>query len=291
MNAVVTEEVLLFDCAGERLLGIVARPPAVARAARLGLVVIVGGPQYRVGSHRQFLLLARRAAAAGFATLRFDYRGMGDSEGSPRSFEAIDDDIAAAIDALAKSCPGVESIALWGLCDGASAALLYCRRRRDPRVAALCLLNPWVRSEATLARARMRHYYPGRLLEADFWMRLLQGRASLRKSLAELARNLRLSRAAAAREPAPAGFRAEMAAGMREFGGRILLILSGRDATAQEFLECARSDPEWAGVLDSPRLKRFELSEADHTFSDALSRGAVDGATVEWLRGQGDERQ
>ena len=30
---------------------------------------------------------------------------------------------------------------------------------RDPRVAGLALLNPWVRSDAGLARARVKHYY------------------------------------------------------------------------------------------------------------------------------------
>ena len=282
----IAELPLTFDCAGENLLGIVARPLDAARTARLGVVVIVGGPQYRIGSHRQFLLLARRAAEAGFATLRFDYRGMGDSDGAPRSFEDIDDDIDASIGALCGACPQVEKVALWGLCDGASAALLYCERRRDPRVAALCILNPWARSEATLARARVRHYYPGRLLERDFWLNLVRGRARFGNALAELLRNWRLARAPASTGDGAPRFRAGMAAGMRGFAGPILLVLSGRDATAQEFLECARTDPEWAGVLGSPHLTRFDLPEADHTFSDALSRGAVDGATVEWLRSQ-----
>jgi alpha/beta superfamily hydrolase len=48
------------------------------------VLVIVGGPQYRAGSHRQFTLLARSLAEQGFAVLRFDYRGMGDSTGAMR---------------------------------------------------------------------------------------------------------------------------------------------------------------------------------------------------------------
>ena len=286
----IAEIPLGFECAGERLLGIVAHPLESGRTAKLGVVVVVGGPQYRIGSHRQFLLLARRAAEAGFATLRFDYRGMGDSDGAPRSFEDIDEDIDAAIGALCGVCPQVEKVALWGLCDGASAALLYCQRRHDPRVAALCLLNPWARSETTLARARVRHYYPGRLLERDFWANLVRGRARLGSALAELLRNWRLARTVAPTGDQALRFRAGMAAGMRGFAGPILMVLSGRDATAQEFLECARTDAEWAGVLGSPHLTRFDLPEADHTFSDALSRGAVDGATVEWLRSQTNSR-
>ena len=70
------EQALVFDCAGERMLGIVAIPEA---AQATGVLILVGGPQYRVGSHRQFLLLARRLATDGIAAMRFDFRGMGDS--------------------------------------------------------------------------------------------------------------------------------------------------------------------------------------------------------------------
>ena len=46
-------------------------------AASRGMLIVVGGPQYRAGSHRQFTLLARDVAATGVPTMRFDYRGMG----------------------------------------------------------------------------------------------------------------------------------------------------------------------------------------------------------------------
>ena len=140
-----TEEALRFTCLGDALLGIMTRPDVPATS---GFIVVVGGPQYRVGSHRQFVLLSRRLAAAGYAVLRFDYRGMGDSSGQRRPFDSVSDDIAAAINALQTQQPSVHHITLWGLCDGASAALLYCQQTADPRVHSLCLLNPWVRSEA-----------------------------------------------------------------------------------------------------------------------------------------------
>ncbi len=185
---------IVFDCAGERLVGVASLP---AQPRMLGLVIVVGGPQYRAGSHRQFVLLARRVAAAGYAVLRFDYRGMGDSSGDLRSFEAVDADIGAAIGALRAAAPGVQRIAIWGLCDAASAALLYVDRQpAGEPLAGLCLVNPWVRSAATLARTHVKHYYWARLRQREFWAKLLTGQVAGR-ALSELRRNLALTRASA----------------------------------------------------------------------------------------------
>ena len=65
----VTEEVLNFECAGEQLWGVLHRPEQPKTRA---VLVVVGGPQTRVGSHRQFVLLARALADNGFACLRFE---------------------------------------------------------------------------------------------------------------------------------------------------------------------------------------------------------------------------
>ncbi|KAB8057318.1 hydrolase 1, exosortase A system-associated, partial [Janthinobacterium violaceinigrum] len=59
-----------------RLVGILSLPAAPGPR---GVLIVTGGPQYRVGSHRQFVLLARALAAQGVPVLRFDLRGMGDS--------------------------------------------------------------------------------------------------------------------------------------------------------------------------------------------------------------------
>src|SRR5450830_826016 len=131
------ERSLSFTCDGAQLFGI-ASIPAVP-AAR-GVLIVVGGPQYRAGSHRQFTLLARSLAEQGIAAMRFDYRGMGDSAGAVRSFEDVDEDLRCAIDAFQQAVPAVRELVIWGLCDAASAALFYAHT--DPRVCGLVLLNP-----------------------------------------------------------------------------------------------------------------------------------------------------
>lgn len=271
------EEAAWFTSGASRLLGIVSRPHA---PERMGVVVLVGGPQYRVGSHRQFVLLARALAEAGYAVLRFDFCGMGDSTGLPQRFEDSGTDIAAAIDTLQQAVPEVHQVALWGLCDGASAALLYWHSTRDARVLSLCLVNPWVRTEASQARTRVHSYYLQRLGQAAFWRKLLHGQVGL-AALQQFSQSLWHTlhshwRAQAAPSngtststslPAPMGFQQRMALAWAHFPGRIVLLLSQDDFTAKEFLQHAAHDSAWRKALRHPRLVRHDLAGADHTFS------------------------
>ncbi|MBL8201865.1 MAG: hydrolase 1, exosortase A system-associated [Chromatiales bacterium] len=280
-----------FSADGDCLAGVLHLPEAPATR---GVLVVVGGPQYRVGSHRQFLLLARELAKAGFPVLRFDYRGMGDSDGEPRSFEQIDADIRAALDALQAAVPGLRDVAIWGLCDGAAAGLLYAPS--DPRVTRLMLLNPWVRTEETLARSYVSEYYTRRLLDADFWRKLVSGQvqigASLGGFLGTLARALGVGQgpppsAAASGQLESGGDAAPLPERLRRalvaFGGQTLIILSGRDLTAGEFRDVART-PAWQALLGRPGVTQFTLDDADHTFSRRQWRDEVARRCIEWLR-------
>lgn len=278
-----SEEAFIFPCVGDELLGIVAVPE---RPAATGVLVIVGGPQYRVGSHRQFLLLAHALAAAGYPVMRFDYRGMGDSGGALRDFESVDEDIAAAIDAFYRQCPQLDRVVLWGLCDAASASLLYCDAMDDPRVQGLVLLNPWVRSATTLARTQAKHYYRQRLLQGEFWRKLLSGKVGIGRSSSGLATSLLalFGKGGSALRDGELSFQQKMARGLAARRRPVLLLLSGADYTAREFVECVRTESDWQAALSAARLTRRELSEADHTFSSALWRLAVAQELIAWLR-------
>jgi alpha/beta superfamily hydrolase len=89
-----------------------------------GVLIVVGGPQYRVGSHRQFVQVSRALAKKGISSMRFDYTGMGDSCGEKNDFDNICDDIKAATDAFLKAQSHLKNIVIWGLCDASSAALI-----------------------------------------------------------------------------------------------------------------------------------------------------------------------
>lgn len=290
------EDPLLIACADDTLVGVLARPDLQKHpASQVAVVIVVGGPQYRAGSHRQFVQLARVLADSGFATLRFDVRGMGDASGAKRTFDQLDDDIAAAIGTVQTTLPDVRRVVLWGLCDGASAALLYWHRTRDPRVAGLCLLNPWVRSATSLARAHVKHYYGRRLMQRDFWLKALKGKVRS-SALVDLMANLRTAiRARSERRMKRGGapaipFQHIMASGWHAFEGPILLVLSELDYTAKEFLEHVAIESPWKGSLGRENLSRVDMQGADHTFSSVPIRRSLESTTVQWLRNQVERR-
>jgi exosortase A-associated hydrolase 1/exosortase A-associated hydrolase 2 len=273
------ERALAFECAGERLVGVLHAP---TQARRQGVLIVVGGPQVRTGSHRQFTLLARTLAEAGIPVLRFDYRGMGDSEGAPRAFDTAAEDIRAAMDAFFAAVPELEEVALWGLCDGATASALYAAG--DARVHALAMLNPWVRTEEGAARATLRHYYGRRLLDPALWKKIAGGRFDVRGAAASF-----LSLAASAFAPKPqaaqeaASLPDRMLAALRGFGGEVLVMLSGADLTAQEFAGLPGSQPAWAALLAEPRITQKTLPKADHTCSRPEWHVQVCDWTRDWL--------
>lgn len=282
MNPGYVERPLFFECEGFALLGVIARPE---RAARVGVVIIVGGPQYRAGSHRQFVLLARALAQAGVACLRFDLRGMGDSEGPRTEFEHAHADIRAAVDALCGAVPIVEQVVLWGLCDGAAASALYAGS--DRRVTGLALFNPWVRTDAGAAAATIRHYYGRRVLDRAFWRKLGAGGIDLPAALRGAWRTLRKARRAAAADESTTGaadLPARVAAGLTRHAGPTLVALSEHDLVAAEFRLAATRDALLAAALVRPGVSRHEIADADHTFSSAHLRGAAADTTIDWLR-------
>ncbi|WP_426167269.1 hydrolase 1, exosortase A system-associated [Pseudoduganella sp. S-14] len=289
------DQALSFACGGDTLVGILS--PAPGPATR-GVLVIVGGPQYRAGSHRQFTLLARQLAARGIPVLRFDYRGMGDSDGAARGFEQVDADVAAAIDAFQAAVPGLREVVLWGLCDGAAAALFY--GHRDARVRGLVLLNPWARTAAGLARSTLKHYYWQRLRDPALWRKVASGRFAAGAALRSL-----LGMLGAARQPAPAAAPAQAAPAiprdgsapplsadlparlleaMQRFRGRVLFIFSGADLTAQEFLDMTKASRRWQQLLAGPAVQQHTLAGADHTFSTRAWRDQVADWTAQWVQ-------
>ncbi len=280
--SVLVERSIVFECAGDRCLGIIHTTQS--RGSGIGVLVVVGGPQYRVGSHRQFVLLARQLATAGHPVMRFDYRGMGDSSGGQRDFREVAEDIRSAISAFLAAVPDVGTVVLFGLCDAASAIMMY--GSSDERVGGLILANPWVRTEAGLARAHVKHYYGSRLLQASFWRKLVSGRLQVKSAVGKLFRSVSLAAQSGEKSPDRAqgtDFISAMRVGLAAFDRQVLLLNSGRDLTAREFSDLCQTQVEWGRLVKRENVGIETLSDADHTFSTRADSERAGAVCVRWL--------
>jgi hypothetical protein len=110
----------------------------------------------------------------------------------------------------------------------------------------------------------------------------------LREALAGLRQSL--GRALAKRGPSAlpgreASLPDRMEDALRRFGGKVLLVLSGDDLTAQEFRNVVAASRGWQDLLADERVTRRDLPQANHTFARREWRDQVERWTEVWVRG------
>lgn len=127
-----------------RLFGVLHRP-AIQAPGALAVVLLSPGVKMRVGPQRLYLKLTDLFVGMGLPVLRFDFHGLGDSEGRLSEellrdvYNHIEvgrfvDDTLDAMDWMTATC-GSRAFILSGLCGGAITGLLA--GARDERVAGL----------------------------------------------------------------------------------------------------------------------------------------------------------
>ncbi len=288
----VRELPIVFDCQGSELIGMLHLPPVIGTRGMVAMVA--GGPQYRGGVARLQVQMARELAAGGVPVMRFDHRGLGDSEGSFRGFEDAEADLAAAIAAFRQHVPALHEFVLWGGCDAAAA--VFINAWKYPEVTGIIAGNPWVHTEATADAAVVRHHYARRFREKSFWLKALRLQYNPLQAMAVLGRLLR-TRLLARRQPAaglaPAGaadnpslhFVQRMCNGIGRFKGDVLLLMSGRSLVSKEFDGLVAASPAWQQAMQRPRnLQRHDLPDADQTFSAMAVRDEVNAVVLAWMR-------
>ena len=219
-------------------------------AKRVGLLIVTGGNEIRSGAFAGQAHIAARIAAKGYPVLRFDRRGVGDSEGENAEFHSASPDIAAALAAFKARKPELRAVAGFGICDGAAALMLA----EGAGCSALVLANPWTfdddHANAMPAEA-IRERYAAKLKDPSEWKRLLIGGVNLRK----LAGGLKAARNTA--PPAPSNLLESLKAGIASFAGEIRFLVAKRDRTGAAFLSAWGEDDRIA-----------VSAKADHAFSD-----------------------
>jgi hypothetical protein len=272
-----SEEPATFRCGDATLLGILSVPDS---AHETGVVVIVGGPQYRgrqpspirparARASRTPDILCCASTIVESATVALP---SGTSVPSPKTS-----------DVQSTTCPALPGTAT----------------RRPLGAMRRCLGRAYLLAgnEGSTRRSHVPPQSMGALrrkLGGDARETLLQpppnatpvlGQAGAGRDsaagAAEFARSLRL--AMRGKTPTPQSYQQRMASAWASFDGSMLLILSGADLTAKEFLAQVGRGAMWAGALQRTDLARLDLPEADHTFSDTASRQAVEVSTLDWI--------
>lgn len=238
------------------------QPSANARTD-LGVLLLSPGVKMRLGPQCLYRRMTDAFVRAGFTVFRFDFYGIGDSEGEISETALVDfynhievgRYVADTLDALdwMQRHTGVAKVIASGLCGGAVTGLLA--GEHDPRIAGLLGLGitPILASRAADASAymtvselnTMRKGYFKNLASLTSWVRLLTLQSdyrtlwrSLIKPIMRKVKTPALSPAASPAEPdnanprfPPAFFR------MLESQRSILLVFSGADRLYAEFQE------------------------------------------------------
>ena len=284
------EDVPLRFGAGRRLFGMLCRPQG--GASDIAVVLLNGGGDPHYGGNRGTVMLARHFAAAGIASLRMDFSGLGDSvTPGDRQTHVFDTDrqaeVSAAIDALAAH--GFRRFAVGGICAGAYHA--FHAALKDERVATLLLVNlptfKW-RSGTGIEFFAYTQHRPSDIIRhlggRAFWLALFRRKIDLRNHvlshlcwLSETASRLRgrLVRAAGL------GPRVSVAqAGVARLSGRTrTLLLMSPSEIGLTVLEAEfgrdRGPPGWTFRI---------LPELDHSLNNTAARDLAAGMMTDFLR-------
>jgi exosortase A-associated hydrolase 1 len=266
-----TRKHFTFACNGDQLAATLDTAPATT-----GLLIVSGGNEVRAGPWGSQAQLASRIAASGFPVLRFDRRGVGDSQGANATFSASAPDIAAALSAFRAHVPTLRKVAAFGNCDAASALMLAQGAGCD----ALVLANPWTfdPEPETPAQAdpepgqmpptALRSYYLRRLFNPAAWKRLLGGKVKVTAMAASLVE-------AVGPDGPPSNLAQDLAEGLKPFTGQVTILLAGNDRTAQTFRA--------AWDKSDPRIRI--CPGAGHSFVEPQARVWLQGQILAALRG------
>lgn len=254
-----------FSCEGASLAATLDTAPGST-----GLLIVSGGNEIRAGAFGGQADMAARIARAGFPVLRFDRRGIGDSEGKNLGFRHSAKEIAAALEAFRAIVPQLTRIVAFGNCDAASALMLAKGAGAD----ALVLSNPWTieqeeSGEETAAPppAAIRARYLEKLTNPREIIRLASGGVNLGKLAKGLTQAMKPP-------PPPSSLAQEMAQGLAAFTGETRILLAAADRTAQVF--------EAAWNKSDPRIRRCE--GGTHAYVEPEHRAWLEAQLLEMLR-------
>ncbi len=293
-----TETPMAFGGAAS-LHGVLCEPRGRARAG-VAAIFVNAGANPRVGWARMNVDGARELAADGFASLRMDVAGLGDSPPAPgRDAQVMYDlalraDVGSAIDALEQA--GYSRFVVIGLCSGAHTA--FHAAVADPRIGGVVMANLqkfiW-RDDYSLAMAVRQAYrstgsYQRGALRLATYKRLWRGEIDARGIAGEIGR--RIGRIAVARWNAIAsvarGGDDETTRVRRWFrqlsarGARVLLVYSADDGGLDELALHFGSGGHRLRSMSGVEIDMIE--NADHNLTQRAARSKLFARLAPFLR-------
>ncbi len=261
-----------FDCAGAVCAATLDLPEGEARST--GLLIVSGGNEIRSGAHQSQAHMAAHFSALGYIVMRYDRRGVGESEGDNRGFRNSAQDMAAAAAAFRAQCGALTRITGFGNCDGASALALFARQAG---LDAIICANPWTYDhdgESDVAApqaapvsvsvsvkpdaAHAKSYYVKRLANPLALAKdILGGKVNFGKLTGGL------KAVAAGEQPSETG--ARLADALTDWGDGAAVLLATEDRTAIQFesqMKLARFSA----------LHMARLNSSAHSFADDNAR-------------------
>jgi hypothetical protein len=165
----VNERAVLFGKT-KNLVGVLTQTSSNGSRDNYPAVILLNaGLMHHVGPNRINVQLARRLAASGFPTLRFDLSGIGDSGNRTDNLslgDGVVNDVKQAMDFLASE-QGVRQFILTGICSGANNSLRVAQS--DARVIGVAPIEVYYFEN----RGYHFYFYRKRLLQLAGWRRLI----------------------------------------------------------------------------------------------------------------------
>jgi uncharacterized protein len=276
------EEHFFLEVSGCRLAAVLHHPDGGA-TGQPGLVLLHGWAGYRAGAHQMFVKLGREAARQGYACLRFDFRGRGDSEGDAgaATLTTMIQDALAAGDALRQRA-GCAGYVFVGDCSGSEVAIGAGPLAEGCQGLALWSAPLVGASREEADRAKRQHIlrqYWQKLFRRETWAKLASGSlqgGAIRRALLRGGKGK-------GEEGDASDKQIDWARRFGEFSGEVLFVFGGADPTTAEGLRHYEALTAQAG-----RAWHCHVVEgANHAFYSTAWEREVIGATLDWVREAG----
>jgi len=278
---------------GNSLIGVVTEPAHVSLAVdRPAVLLLNAGGIHRSGPHRLYVKIARSLTAAGFIVLRFDFSGIGDSQGrteyiSPRKGFTLD--TLQAMDYLQRTRK-VNHFILLGICYG--GVIAYETALCEQRVIGTILINPqgftfYAGYNLTDYQSRLAGYYSSRFVvfPAASWRRVtrfITGQTEYRRVFKTLAITLvRLFVPTRGMKPEVVRIREGFKL-LAERGVNLLLIYSNRDPGMVELKVIFGS--RFRQLYRDRNFGLIVVKKADHLFTLLKNQDLVVTQVLQWVK-------